>query len=57
MHNDLFMRIVECVSGVFDYIWQHSDARGTLGFDLIKNCKIVYHMLAYDNPPCPRLDF
>lgn len=51
MHTDLFMHIVEGVSSVSEYMRQRSDARGTLGFNPIKKCTSVFHMLVYATPP------
>mgnify|MGYP001551139272 FL=1 len=50
MHKDLFMRIVEGVTSVSEYMQQRADARGTLGFDPIQKCIAVFRMLAYATP-------
>ena len=50
MHKDLFMRIVEGVTSVSEYMQQRADARGTLGFDEIQKCTDVFRMLAYATP-------
>ena len=51
MHKPLFLRIVEKVFEVSEFIRQAPDARGTLGFSSIQKCTAVLRMLAYGTPP------
>ena len=51
MHKPLFLRIVEKVSEVSEFIRQAPDAKGTLGFSSIQKCTAVLRMLAYGTPP------
>lgn len=50
MHKVLFMRVVDGVSSIYEYIRQPRDARGMLDFDLIQKYTFVFCMLGYATP-------
>lgn len=47
MHKPLFLRIVNDVTNMSEFMQQRADARGTLGFSSVQKCAVAIRQLAY----------